>query len=398
MTQKKINITFGIVLFLDFLLLLYTADGLSISSKEANLYYGDNHNILWYLTHFSTTIIGQSNIGLRLPFILFYIGAVILSYLLTDDYFVKPTDRLVSIFIFMLLPGLNSAALIVDSSIIVVFCILLYLYLFKLYEKEYYFLLVIFLFIDNSFAILFLGLFFYSLQKKDNLLLIISLVLFGISMQMYGFEIGGRPRSYLVETFGLYASIFSPILFLYFFYSLYRVAIKWEKDLYWYISFTSLILSLLFSLRQRVNIVDFAPFVVIAIPLMVKLFLHSYRVRLKIFRAKHWLFIKLILSTLLLNYIILLFNKPIYFILDNGTKHFAYKYHNIKELSAILKDNKIYKVKANTEDLQNRLKFYGILFGDKYYITDKKPNKYLKEIDIKYYTRVIQRYYLVLLN
>jgi hypothetical protein len=217
-------------------------------------------------------------------------------------------------------------------------------------------------------------------------------------MQMYGFDVGGRPRGYFLETFGLYASIFSPILFLYFFYALYRVGLKEEKDLYWYIAFTSLGLSLLFSLRQKVNIVDFAPFVVIAIPLMVKLFLHSFRVRLKIFRGKHILFAKVMLSVLILNFIILLFNKPLYLIIDNNKNHFAYKYHNIKELAQQLKENNITAIMTDKKNLQNRLKFYGIEYGNKYFLYQKKPEYYDKEFDIKYYNKIIKSYYLVLLK
>ena len=398
MSQRKLNLTFIALLAVDFILLLYVANSLSISTKEVNIFYSSNFNLLGYLTHISTDIFGQNNIALRLPFILFYIGSVVLAYLLTDDYFVKPVDRFISIIIFMLLPGINSAALLIDSSIIVIFCVLLYLYLFKLYGKEYYLLLVIFLFIDNSFAILFLSLFFYSLYKKDNILLVISLLLFGISMQMYGFEIGGRPRGYFIETFGIYASIFSPILFLYFFYTLYRVAIKGERDLYWYIAFTSLGLSLLFSLRQKVDIVDFAPFVVISIPLMVKLFLHSFRVRLKIFRKNHYIFAKVMLSVLIINLIVLLFNKPLYLLISNPSKHFANKFHITKELSDELKKDNISKVLCENKDLQKKLTFYGVTKGNRYYLSESKQSNYYRKIDIDYYDKVVKSYYILLLK
>jgi len=398
MTTQKSNLAFVFLLILDFFLLLYIADGLSISTNEVNIYYETNHNILWYLTHTFINIFGNTNIALRLPFIFIYISSVIIAYLLTDDYFSKPSDRLISIIIFMLLPGLNSAALLIDNSIIVVFCILLYLYLFKLYGKEYYILLVLFLFIDNSFAILFLALFFYALKKKDNILLVVSLILFGISMQMYGFEIGGLPRGYFIDTFGIYASIFSPILFLFFFYTLYRVSIKGEKDMYWYIASTSLGLSLLFSLRQRIDISDFAPFVIIAIPLMVKTFLHSFRVRLKIFRKNHYRFANIMLGVLIINFIILLFNKPLYLLLDNPKQHFAYKFHITSDLAQKLKQNNINNILCDDVMLQKKLNFYGVTKGNKYYLTTLKNDKFYKKIDIKYYGKLIKRYYVTKLN
>jgi len=231
-----------------------------------------------------------------------------------------------------------------------------------------------------------------------NILLVVSLVLFGISMQMYGFEIGGHPRGYFLDTFAIYASIFSPILFLYFFYTIYRVAIKEEKDLYWYIASTSLGLSLVFSLRQKIDIEDFAPFVVIAIPLMVKIFLHSFRVRLKIFRKNHYRFAKVMLSVLMINVVILLFNKPLYFILNNPEKHFAYKFHIVADLAKKLKQNNINNILCNNTTLQKQLKFYGITKGNKYYLTDKISKKRYKKIDINYYNKLLKRYYVTKLN
>ena len=357
----------------------------------------NNLTYLIFLTHISTSIFGQNDIALRLPFILFYISSVIVAYLLTDDYFKKQSDRLASILIFMLLPGLNSAALLVNEAILVVFFSLLYLYLFKITKKEHYWLLFLCLFIDNSFAIMYLGLFFYSLQKKDNTLLVVSLLLFGISMQMYGFDTGGRPKGYFLDTFGVYASIFSPIIFFYFFYSMYRITLKGERDLYWYISFTAFAFSFILSLRQKINIEDFAPFVVIAIPLMVKLFMHTFRVRLPLFRKKHYIFVLFTIVTLGINFLVFIVNKPLYLILDNSHNHFANDYHIAKELSVELKSHRIYNVLCSDYALQSRLKFYGIFKGEDYYLSNTKA-KNSKEINISYLDKNIENYYLLKLS
>jgi hypothetical protein len=311
MSLNRYNLSFIGLLVVHFTILIYISNSFSISYSEAQIYFNQS-NILSYIANFSTSIFGQNNFAIRFPFILFYIGSSILLYLLIADYFRKEWDRVICLSIFMILPGVNSSALLVNESIVVIFGTLLYLYLSKVNQKKYYILLVIFLFVDNSFAILFLALFFYSLKKKDNILLSVSLTLFGISMSMYGFDFGGRPRGYLIDTFGIYATIFSPILFFYFFYSLYRVGLKFEKDLFWYISITALSLSLLFSLRQRIDIEDFAPFVVIAIPIMVKLFMHSLRIRLSEFRRFHYIIASIALSILVLNFV--LFSLSEYFL------------------------------------------------------------------------------------
>jgi len=396
MIEKRINLSFYFLLASYSLLLVYVANNFSLSPKEIEIFYSNKHDLLWYLTHISTHFLGTNNIGIRLPFIIFYILSVVLAYLLTDDYFKFQSDRLISISIFMVLPGLTSAAILVDSSIIVVFCILLYLYLYKLYGKEYYLLLFLFLIIDNSFAILYLSLFFYSLKKRDNVLLVLSLILFAISMYMYGFSIQGHPKGYFLDTFAIYASIFSPVLFFYFFYTIYRVTIKEEKDLYWYIAITSLLLSFVFSLRQKINISDFAPFVVIAVPVMVKLFLHSYRIRLRDFRTKHILFARIMILTLLLNTFLLIFNNVIYIFIDNPKKHFAYKYHGTQELAYKLKNMGIDKIKCQNKKLQKQLDFYSVTKGSKYYLSQSKEDNYFKVIYIKYFDKKIKTYYILL--
>ncbi len=390
MNLNRYNYSFLGVMLFHITVLLLIADNFSISYSEANIYFNQT-SFISYVANISTSIFGMNNFSLRVPFILFYIASGGLLYLLTDDYFKQQWDRLISLSLFMILPGVNSAALLLNESIVVIFCTLLYLYIYKITKKNNFLLLTIFLFIDNSFAILYLGLFFYSLKKRDNALLVISLILFGISMSMYGFDIGGRPRGYLVDTFGVYATIFSPILFLYFFYSLYRVAIKYPKDIFWYIAFTAFLLSFMFSLRQKIDIEDFAPFVVIAIPIMVKLFMHSVRIRLKEFRKLHYIAASVVVAILVLNFSIFVFNKYLYIFIENPKKHFAYDYHIAQELAERLKSLNIDSISVNDKELALRLKYYGINHGNDYYLTSTKiHNK--ENINIKYYGKLIASY------
>ena len=196
---NRYNYYFYTLLTVLVFVLLFVANTLSISYKEAlNVFV--NTSILTYVTNTSLYIFGQNDIALRLPFIIFYILSVLLMYKITDKYFKYESDRLISICIFMLLPGVLSASLLVNSAIIVTFLTLLYLYYYKLTNKHSYLLLFIYVFIDNSFAILYLALFFYSLKDiksiedtkdKKNILLWISLVLFAypcISMVLQQME------------------------------------------------------------------------------------------------------------------------------------------------------------------------------------------------------------------
>lgn len=384
-----------IVLFLSlFILLIFIANSLDISYNES-LNYFNNFNELTILTHFSTSIFGESNIALRLPFIVLYILSAILFYKVSNFYIQRNRDQFISLAIFMILPGVLSAALLVNTSIIVIFFTLLYIYLYEKRQKHCYLLLVLFLFLDNSFAIFFISLFFYSLKQKDNTLLVISLALFGLSMQLYGFDSGGKPKGYFLETLAIYASIFSPLVFFYFLYTIYRAGTRGKLDLLWYISATTLVFSLLLSFRQNLDIEEFAPFVVIAIPIMIRTFLNSYRVRLPQFRTKHKIGINIVMVTLIINSTILLFNKPIYLYLENPKKHFANDYHFAKDIANKLKELNIHTIESFDKKLLQRLNFYGIAKGGNQYIFKYKPNKFDHEIKIYSHNKYLYSYYII---
>ena len=385
------------LLFLTFILLFKATYSLSISYKEAlNVFV--NNSVLSLITNTSIYILGQNDLALRLPFILFYTFSVIIMYKITENYFKYEKDRYISIIVFMILPGVLSASLLVNSAIVIIFFTLLYLYYYHKYNKHSYLLLLLFLFIDNSFAILYLALFFYSLKNKDTKLIYFSLILFGLSMYIYGFSTGGKPRGFLVDTFAIYATVFSPFLFLYFLYTMYRSWIKDERTLIWYISITALLLSLLFSFRQRIYIEDFAPYVVISLPYMLKTFFHSYRVRLKEFRTKYNILAFLIVLMLSINVILTFVNKPLYLALPNPNKHFVYQYHFIKELVEELSSRGITSITTDDQELALRLKFYHINKGNDYFLTLKNYDYPSERISIKYYGKEVFVAYLIKLK
>ncbi len=391
MKLNKYNLIFLALLVFHISVLLFMANDFSIAYKEVEIFQ-NKIGFAGFLSHLFTDRFGINTLLIKLPFIIFYTLSAVILYLLTDDYFKYQKDRLLSVAIFMILPGVNSAALLLNESIVVVFFTLLYLYIYKRTGKENYLLLFLFLFIDNSFAILYLALFFYSLKKRDDVLLFVSLTLFGLSMSFYGFEIGGRPRGYFLDTFGIYASIFSPLLFMYFFYAIYRFGIKFERDMYWYLAATALVLSFVFSLRQKVYIEDFAPFVVVAIPVMVKLIFHSIRVRLQEHQGNYLFFGYIILFILVINFAIFVGNKSLYLVLENPKKHFAYDYHIAKELAIKLKFLGIKHIHTENSELGARLNFYGVKDNGNFELieTNLKEKKY--DISIAYFGKIVAKY------
>jgi 4-amino-4-deoxy-L-arabinose transferase-like glycosyltransferase len=388
----------ALIVFFDLVFLLFGVHSLSISYKEAIVFY-DGGGFLHYLVQFSTYIFGQNDLALRAPFILFHLLSIPLMYGISKFYLQKDEDRLLSVGVFVLLPGVVSSALLVNSASVVIFFTLLFIYLF-LHKREnlYSLLLPSLVFVDNSFLILYLALFAYALYSKNRYLTILSSMLFLISLYLYGFGVHGKPRGYFLDTFGAYSLIFSPLIFLYFFYTMYRIFVKGEKSILWFISFVALIFSILVSFRQRIIIEDYAPFVVISIPLMVQLFLKSYRTRLPELRKGHKLFFAFVFSFLVLNFLATYFNQYFYRFLEHPQKHFAYKYHIAKELADGLKEKGIKHISSTDTKLLKRLNFYGISEGDEYKIEENAPTSDLKSVTISYINNPIISYSVTKVN
>ena len=382
----------GIVLFVDVLFLIYGVSTLSISYSEAYIYFY-KRDFIHYLVKFSTDIFGRNDYALRVPFIIFHILSTTLLYKISKSYLKRKSDRIFAVIVYLLLPGTNSAALVVNSSEIVIFLSLLFVYFHeKKKEMVSYAILIFSLFIDNSFSILYLSLTFYAIYYKEKKLLFLSLILFAISLYFWGFDTGGKPKEYFIQTLAVYAAIFSPLVFLYFFYTMYRILIKEKKSILWFISFVAFIFSILLSFRQKVMLEDFAPFAIIATPLMVRVFLSSYRVRVPELRYWHKTLFLLVFSTLVANFIAIYFNKSLYLVLRNPKKHFTYRYDFAKEISMKLKKDGIVSLKCKDRFLSLRLKFYGIKNGDQYILSDY-PTRKSKCVTISYYNRPVFRVY-----
>ena len=388
-------------LYLIFILLLsggmlsYATQTLSISADEADIYFNGT-SAAHYIATYATQLLGKSDFTLRLPFILFHLASIVLLYKIGKLFLKKRLDRVLSIAIYALLPGVNSVALLVNNSVIVIFITLLFVYLYLLeYKVASYALLMASLFVDNSFAIFYIALCVYAFAHRKIDLGMLTLILLSASLYLYGFDTGGKPKGYFVDTLGVYAAVFSPLLFIYFIYSMYRILIKEEKNLLWYISFFSLAVSLILSLRQRLYLEDFAPFVVLSVPLMIKVFFNSYRVRLPAFRKWHTASFSVVIALLFINTAISYLHKPLYRFMQEPTKHFAIKYHIAKELAESLQAKGITKVILKDDKMALRLKFYDIENGGMYKLSNKQEvDGGYETIEISYYGVVVKTFYL----
>ena len=205
-----------------------------------------------------------------------------------------------------------------------------------------------------------------------------NMLIFFISIFLFGIDAHGSPTGHFLDVIGLYAAIFSPILFIYLVFVIYRRYLTKELDVIWFISSIALIISLILSFRQSIKVEHFAPYLIVALPLVANSFISSYRVRLRQFRKGYTTLFLVSLVLLLINTFAVLFNKGLYSVIKNPKKHFVYKFHVAKELAYELKNRSINCIDANKE-MQNRLYFYGITKCTKFKLTknsykDKNKN------------------------
>ena len=312
---------------------------------------------------------GKNDFAIRLPGIIMGFLSTLLFYRLTFFYLKKEEDRFFATFIFMLIPGMVISSLVINKSIYIIFSVLLFVYLYKNLKILSYFLLSIFVFLDKSYISLYFALIFYAIYKKDNVLLILSLIFLALNANYFNYAIRGKPKGYFLDIFGTYFLIFSPFVFLYFLYSIYKGIFDKKKDIIFFVTIFTFIISIILSFRQRIKIDDYAPFILIFIVYMVKYFLNSFRVRLPKFRRMYKFIFGVLFGSLILFDLILFFNSY------TPAKNLTNSYYFIKPLVKILKEYRINYIKSNNKYLQNALNFYGIKRGDKYTLIYKKNKK-----------------------
>lgn len=379
----------ALICIFDFIFLLYCVSTISISHYEANIYFNDN-GIMGSIVRASCAVFGQNDYALRLPMMSFHLISVVLLYKVSKFYLKFQQDRIIATIAFVLMPGSIVSGIVVNSAGLCIMLTLLSLYLFHTRQKiAFYVLLVSLVFINSSFLVFYLALFIFGIYKKDPTLSWISAILFSICLYFFGFDTGGRPKGYFVDTFGIFAAVFSPPMFIFFVYTIYRIWIKESsKDMLWFVCITAFCFCMLLSIRQRLELENFLPFCIIATPLILRVFLNSYRIRLPQFRKRYNYLAVFLIMFLSFNYLLIIFNPILYKFIDEPKKHFAYKFHIAKELSKELKRLNISGIKTD-QKLENVLKFYGIS-DNKDYILDngskikiKKFGKLIAQFDIK---------------
>lgn len=378
-----------LIIGIDTLILLFKIPELSISYHEAQLLYG-NFSFLQLLIKTSLYFFSNNDFALRFPMIILHLLSILLLYEISKKYIKYEKNRIWLVFVFVLLPGIISSAILIDSAGLVIFGLLLFVYVFENYRLRYsYILLSLFLFIDGGFLFLFLGLSLFSIYTKQRNFFLFNILAFFGSLFIYGIDTQGLPQGHFLDSIGIYAAIFTPLIFLYLFYILYRRYLTKEMNILWFISSTALVLSLLLSFRQRIEVEHFAPYLILALPLATQTFYHSYRVRLRIFRAKYRIIFTITLIFLFLNSFLVFFNKELYLVLDEPKKHFAYKMHIAKELARELNKKGIDCISTDHK-MSTRLQFYGVTKCNNYLLEENIiKNEKSENVTISYKNRIL---------
>lgn len=379
----------SLFLVIDALLLSFQISELSISYDETTLLNG-SFSTLQLLIKASFLIFGQNDFALRFPMIFMHIMSALLLYNISKEYLKIERNRLWLLLVFILLPGVMSAAIVVNKAGFILFGLLLFVYLYKRFSSRlYYPLLIFYMLIEGNFVYLFMALSLFGLYTKNRNLFLLNVTLTALSLLLYGIDMHGSPKGYFLDSLGLYAAIFTPIVFVYLFYVLYRRCLTKDLDVLWFIAAVALVLSLLLSFRQKIAIEYFAPYVILSLPLVAQTFEHSYRVRLNQFRKTYKLIFALSLAFLALNSSVVFLNKYLYLVLKQPKKHFTYKMHVAKELAAELKSRGIECVNTNKK-MAKRLEFYGVTKCNNYILEEN----YLDTVDrnnvtISYKNRIV---------
>jgi Phosphotransferase system cellobiose-specific component IIC len=244
----------------------------------------------------------------------------------------------------------------------------------------------------------FLGLLLYGMVERKYALALVNMVFIILSVVLYGLDVHGSPKGYFLDSIGIYSAIFTPIVFVYIFYVLYRRGLTKEIDAVWFLASSALVVSLILSFRQKIDVQHFAPYLVLALPLAAQTFYNSYRVRLPQFRRKYKAIFAVALLFLLANSGVVLFNKYLYRVLERPSEHFAYKMHIAKELADALHERGIDCVQTK-KSMGLRLEFYGISKCNEFVLeeVDARENNG-RDVTISYINKPIKFYSVTKVN
>ncbi len=355
-STKFINFFIFIYILITLILLYFTP----FTHSEANILFSTDFTIEHFITNNIYKFFKEYFV-LRLPFFIISIASLLLYKEILKSYFKYDKYYNLSILFFLLTPGIFLSFILVNYATIPIFLTLFLIYSYKKDKIFFIILALVLLFFTHSAQfVVYIALILYAYREKKWFIVLISIILILFASVSKTYPIDGIPKGHLIQLFGIYAAIFSPLLFLASIFAIYKVATSRKKDLLWYISTTAFTLSIILSIRQKIKITDFSPYFVIITPLVVSVYKNSIEIRLKDFRKGYYLICKIVLivllletSTIAMHYVLYKVDPSSKFILDKS----IYKIPN--EVNLLKKNGK--KCKYNISNKEKALyKYYNI--------------------------------------
>ena len=329
------------------------------TQAEANLIFNNNFTLTNLIINFLYPQIDNNLI--RLPFFVLSLISLLIFYKIIKSYFKKEEFIYLTLFVYLLTPGLFLSFIIVNYATIPILLTLIFIFAYKKDYKILQIVVLVLLFFTHTAQFAFyIAILLYSFKKREWHLFITSGLMFLLSSVEATYPIDGIPRGHLLELFGIYGAVFSPLLFIAFVYSIYKIGLKGKKDILWYIAATVFSISILLSIRQKIRVTDFTPYIVIATPLIIQVYKDSISIRLKKFRKFYYTICLTIITVLLLETSLIIFHYPIYKFLHIDLWLIDKSIYKIEKNALILKkEGKNCINKVRKRDI-NLYRFYNI--------------------------------------
>lgn len=348
---------------------------LSLSEKELNNLFHNNHFFFGFL-RILVEFFGKNDFILKLPLLILHIFNLMLLYGICRHTLKNKSHSLICIMVYILLPGVNLSVILLIECSWIIFLTFFIGYIYTRYKKIPILLLAILSIATAGATILLVAIAIFSLKNKQNKIFVYCIICLAVNWYLYDFDIGGKPQTYFLETLAQIAILYSPILFIYYAYSIYW-SLRHQNTILPYIAATSIVCCIILSLRQNINFYILIPQSLVALPIMIQCFINDLRIRLPQFRKNHFIFASLILFFLILQTSIIFGNKITYFF--SNKPNFASNYYFAKEIATELKKLNINAIHITSSSLRKQLAFYGIRDNKNLVLL---PSKSLKKSDI----------------
>ncbi|WP_104697983.1 MULTISPECIES: hypothetical protein [unclassified Helicobacter] len=373
-TSRKLDLVdffFVLISILSIALLAFMISEISISDKEArNLFY--NKHIFFGFLNFLNSYFEQSDYIVKAPLLILHFFNLMLLYGICRHTLKHKSHSLICILIYTALPGVNLSALLLFESSWIIFFTFLVGYIYTRYKKTPWFLLFVLSFSIPDVIILFLGIAVFMLKNKNFKGFAFSLLCLGLNICISNFNISGRPQAYFLETLAQIAVLYSPLLFIYYVYSIYWGIIHKNNPLS-YIAGTGIVFCIILSLRQNINFYTLVPQSLIALPIMAQCFLNDLKIRLPQFRKQHYFSASIVILFLILQTGFIFGNKVTYFF--SNKPNFASSYYFAKEIATQLKRLDITAIRTQSISLRLQLRYYGIKDNQNLLLISTKDKK-----------------------